>query len=305
MNTFCEVLLSRIPGAFHGFLDSVKSSFSNFSVFDAIDIFLLSIILFLAFRFLKSRKAGALLIGVAVIVTLTLLARIFDLQATHYIFSKILEIGVLALVIIFQPEIRDALEKVGSGSVNSIMTFTDQKHKKQLYFKAIDHICTAVSDLSRTKTGALIVISRTTKLDEVTETGVLINADVNSFLLRNLFFNKAPLHDGAVIIEDGKVIAASCLLPLTRRTDLDGDLGTRHRAAIGLTEVSDAIVIVVSEETGIISVSIDGNLERNFNYSSLKQMLISKVYSQILNNQSIKNSKKKEESFIEPDGDGE
>lgn len=277
MNTLVNISGRSVGDAFSSFFSSVKNAFSSFHITDVIDIILLAAILFIAFRFLKSRKAGALLLGVTVVLILTFVAYVFNLDATHFIFSSILEIGVLALIIIFQPEIRDALEKVGSGSVNGIMNFGDQKKKRQLYSKAIDHICSAVGDLSRTKTGALIVISRTTKLDEITETGIAINADVNSFLLRNIFYNKAPLHDGAVVIDDAKIAAAGCLLPLTRRTDVDGDLGTRHRAAIGMSETSDAIIIVVSEETGTISVAFDCTLTRDFSTESLRPFLMQKI----------------------------
>ena len=262
------------------FFASVKNSFMEFSFIDAIDIIILTVILFFAFRFLKSRKAGALLIGVAVVVTVTFLAYLTGLDATYTVFSSLLKMGVLAIVIIFQPEIRDALEKLGSGSMNGIMNLGDQKKKKLLYSKAIEQICSAVSDLSATKTGALIVISRTTKLDEISETGITINADVNSFLLRNLFFNKAPLHDGAVVIDDARIVAAGCLLPLTRRTDIDGDLGTRHRAAIGMSETSDAIIVVVSEETGTISVAHDCTLTRNYTSETLRRFLMKKIVKQ-------------------------
>ena len=262
------------------FFASVKNSFMEFSFVDAIDIIILTVILFFAFRFLKSRKAGALLIGVAVVVTVTFLAYLTGLDATYTVFSSLLKMGVLAIVIIFQPEIRDALEKLGSGSMNGIMNLGDQKKKKLLYSKAIEQICSAVSDLSATKTGALIVISRTTKLDEISETGITINADVNSFLLRNLFFNKAPLHDGAVVIDDARIVAAGCLLPLTRRTDIDGDLGTRHRAAIGMSDSSDAIIVVVSEETGTISVAHDCTLTRNYTSETLRRFLMKKIVKQ-------------------------
>lgn len=275
MNTL--FIRNGVGDIFINFFESVKNALLNFSFVDAIDILLLAIILFLAFRFFKSRKAGALLVGVAVTILLTFIAYAFNLDGTYYVFSSILKIGVLALVIIFQPEIRDALEKVGAGSMNSIMTLGDQKHKKQLYYNAIDQLCNAVVDLSRTKTGALIVVLRTTKLDEVTETGVIINADVNSFLLRNLFFNKAPLHDGAVVIDEARIVAAGCILPLTSRTDVDGNLGTRHRAAIGMSEKSDAVVIVVSEETGTISVAYDCNLTRNFDAEGLRKFLMHKI----------------------------
>jgi diadenylate cyclase len=266
-----------VGNIFSAFFSAIKNAFLNFQFSDAIDILLLTAILFVAFRFLKSRKAGALLIGVAVIIVLTLLTYIFNLEATYFLFSSILKIGVLAVIVIFQPEIRDMLEKVGSGSVNSFISFGDQKKKRQIYTKAIDQICSAVNELSRSKTGALIVVSRTTKLDDVIETGISINADVNSFLLRNIFFNKAPLHDGAVVIDDARIAAAGCLLPLTRRVDVDADLGTRHRAAIGMSETSDAVVIIVSEETGIISVAYDCTLTRDYTQESLRTFLVTKI----------------------------
>lgn len=269
-----------VKSSFSAFFSSLKEILVDFTVIDAIDIVLLSAILFFAFRFFKSRKAGVLLVGVLLIVTLTYLAYLFNFEATYFIFSAILDIGVLALVILFQPEIRDALEKVGAGSVVGIMSFGDQKKKRQLYSKAIEQICSSVTDLSRTKTGALIVISRTTKLDEIIETGISINSDVNSFLIRNIFYDKAPLHDGAIVIDDARIAAAGCLLPLTRRTDVDADLGTRHRAAIGMSETSDAIVIVVSEETGTISVAYDCTLTRNYSAESLRSFLTKKILRQ-------------------------
>ena len=277
MNTFLNVNSDGASGAFSNFFSSVKNSFSSFVVSDAIDILLLTVILFLAFRFLRSRKAGALLIGVAIIFILTAVTFIFDLNATHFIFSSILDVGIIALLIILQPEIRDALEKVGTGSVNSLIPFGDQKKKRQMYSNAIDQICSAVSDLSRSKTGALIVISRTIKLDEIAETGIAINADVNSFLLRNIFYDKAPLHDGAVVIDNARIVAAGCLLPLTRKADVDGNLGTRHRAAIGMSETSDAIIIVVSEETGTISIAVNGSIKRDFNSVTLKEELYNQL----------------------------
>ena len=277
MNMLCEVSSEGVFGVFKSFFAVAKDSFLNFSFVDAADILLLSLILFVAFRFLKGRKAGALLFGVALVVLITAAAYAIGLNTVYAVFSSILKIGVLALIIIFQPEIRDALEKIGSGSMNGIKTFGDQRKKNQLYLGMIDQVCNAVMDLSVKKTGALIVIARTTKLDEISETGITINADVNSFLIRNLFFNNAPLHDGAVVIDEAKIVAAGCLLPLTRRTDVDGDLGTRHRAAIGMSETSDAIVIVVSEETGTVSVAFDCTLVRDFTAESLRSFLMKKL----------------------------
>ncbi len=289
MNTLLKLISPEVEGFFQGFFTEVKKAFLTFEVSDVIDILLLSLLLFLTFRFFRSRKAGVLLIGLAIIITLTVITYVFEFTATYFILSSLLDHGVLAFIILFQPEIRDALERVGSGSVSGLRVFGDQKKKRQLYTKAIDHISTAVGDLSRTKTGALIVISKTTKLDEIAETGITINADVNSFLLRNIFFNKAPLHDGAVVIDEARIVAAGCLLPLTRRTDVDGDLGTRHRAAIGMSETSDAIVIVVSEETGIISVAYDCALTRNYTQESLRKFLMKVILRQTLTDTDGKN----------------
>ena len=277
MNFLLEFSFDSVKNLFWSFFKDVKGVFSDFGFKDVIDILLLTAILFFAYRFVRGRKAGALLIGILICFVLTFVSSIFELYATQFIFSKIFEIGIIAILIIFQPEIRDALEKIGTGSLGSILNFSDQKRRRLLYQSTINNVCSAVMDLSASKTGALIVIARTTKLDDIIESGVTINADVNSSLLRNLFYNKAPLHDGAVIIDDARIAAASCLLPLTRRTDLDSDLGTRHRAAIGMSETSDAVIIIVSEETGTVSIAYDCSLERNFNYETLKRFLNQKL----------------------------
>ena len=270
--------LSNEGSGFLGkFAEHFVECFSSFGFSDILDIILLGLFFFFAFRFIRGRKAGVLLIGILIFFIVQALAFVFELDATYFVFSQIFKVGAIAIVIIFQPEIRDALEKIGSGSLTGILNFGDQKKKRQLYSAAIDNICVAVADLSSTKTGALIVISRTTKLDDIMQTGIVINANVNSFLLRNLFFNRAPLHDGAVIIDEARIAAAGCLLPLTRRMDVDGDLGTRHRAAIGMSESSDAIIIVVSEETGTISVAYDCELTRDYTSATLRKFLMKKI----------------------------
>lgn len=257
-----------------GLWEKTKDAFLSFSLTDAFDILFLALTFFFIFRIFRGRKGGAVLTGISVCIVFWFVSATFNLDGVSFIFSKVFEIGVIALVIIFQPEIRDVLERIGSGTFTGVFAIGDQKKKQQAYYTAVDNICTAVTDLSRTKTGALIVLSRTTRLDDVIRTGVAINADTNSFLLRNLFFNKAPLHDGAVVIDEGRVVAAGCLLPLTRRQDIDGDLGTRHRAAVGMSEISDAIIIVVSEETGVISVASDCTLTRNYTPDSLRTLLL-------------------------------
>ncbi len=268
-------LLKIDISGFKNFFQQVVEIFKKINVSDAVDIFLLTCVFIIAFRFLKTRKAGALIVGIVVCAIIWGVSSVFNLQGLHFILSGVFNYGILALVIIFQPEIRDALEKLGSGSIGKFSTIGDKN--KKLYYSVIDNICNAVADLSATKTGALIVIERTTQVDDIIETGIKINADVNSSLLRNIFFNRAPLHDGAVVIEEGRISAAGCLLPLTRRTDVDSNLGTRHRAAIGMSESSDAVIIVVSEETGVISVAFDCTLTRNYTSASLRRFLTKKL----------------------------
>ena len=277
MSFMLGVVSENARSSFAAFFNVLKTVFVSFGWTDAFDIIVLACILFFAFRFFKNRKAGALLIGVAVCGVVLFLATIFALDSVAYLFSAIFHVGAIAVVIIFQPEIREALEKVGSGSLSKLMSFGDHKNRNILYKSAIDNICTAVNDLARTRTGALIVISRATKLDEIIRTGITLNADTSSYLLRNIFYDKAPLHDGAVVIEDGRISAAGCLLPLTRHNGVEASLGTRHRAAIGMSETSDAIIIVVSEETGIISVAFDCTLERNFTSETLRRYLNKKM----------------------------
>ena len=241
-----------------------------------IDILIVSLMLFFVSRFIRGRKAAVMITGICVLAVIHFLTEDV-LPVTSMILGHMFSAGIVAIIIIFQPEIRDALEKIGTGSINSILSFGDQKKRNQQFYKTIDDVVTTTVDLANKKTGALIVIARTTNLEDVMHTGVKLNADVSSFLLRNLFFDKAPLHDGAVIIEHDKIKAAGCVLPNTKRTDLDSDLGTRHRAAIGMSEISDAIVIIVSEETGTISIAEKSNLIRNFTSDTLRKYLTEKL----------------------------
>ena len=255
------------------FQTNVVDTVKTITVKDVIDIFLLALILYFIYRFIRDRRAGKLLMGLAFILVLSIASEALKLHALHFILGDFRQIGLIAILILFQPELRSVLEKVGGTSFSGFHTITSDFRNPATTNAEIDAICTAAKDLSREKVGALIVIERTTKLGEYIKSGVYVDASISPHILRNLFFNKAPLHDGAVIIRDGRVCAAGCFLPLSTKEDINKDLGTRHRAAIGMSEVSDAIVIVVSEETGTISLSVDGNLERNFNYTSLKQRL--------------------------------
>ena len=266
-------LLSFRDIDFESIMTAARNVFLSFGIMDIIEILIIAIFSFLAFKFLKGRKAGALIIGICLCLLMLIVSDIFGLNVLHALLSGIVSSGTLVIIVIFQPEIREALERIGSGSISGILNFSDRRKKKELYFNVIDNVCSAVRELSRESTGALIVIERTTRLADITDTGIIINADVSSSLLRNLFFNRAPLHDGAVVISEGRIAAAGCFLPLTRRTDVDPDLGTRHRAAIGMSESSDSVIIVVSEETGAISVAYDCTLQRNMTLTDLKAFL--------------------------------
>ena len=292
-------------------VDVIKAFFTKFLIEpvrhmefkDGIDILVLALVLFFIYRLIRDSRAWKLLVGFGVIFVITVVADSFEMNGLNFIFGNFHQLGIIAVLILFQPELRMALEKVGATPITGVKSIAAESKELAAHNAEIDAICTAVNDLSREKVGALIVIERSTKLGDFIKSGVIVDASISSHLIRNLFFNKAPLHDGAVIIRNSRVCAAGCFLPLSTKEDINKDLGTRHRAAIGLTEVSDALVIVVSEETGTISVSIDGNLERNFNYSSLKQMLIAKVYSQSVNDLNSKNAKKKEQDSEESQGD--
>ena len=271
------VLWSLLDSKFSDIVDRCKIAISDFRPKDLVEILILAGMLFLAFHLLKGRKAGALLTGLIVVAGLSVLSSLFNFTVLYRLFSTVLGSGLLVVIIIFQPEIRDALEKIGNGSLKGIMSFSDRKKKKEQYLNAIDNICSAVTELSRDSTGALIVIERSIRLSDVIRMGVTIDANVNDLLLRNLFYNKAPLHDGAVVISGDRIVAAGCFLPLTQRVDLDSSLGTRHRAAIGMAEKSDAIVVVVSEETGGISIAYDFSLVRNVKPMELRAFLLENV----------------------------
>lgn len=270
-------LLTATAFDFAAFVDNIGATLASFRVADAIEIFILSVIFFFAFRFLRSKKTGALLFGILFCLILLGVSIIFDFKVLQAFFGAIAASGVIVIIVILQPEIRDALERVGTGSHNSLMSFGDRKKKKELYYSVIDNICLAVKELSAEYTGALIVIERTTRLSDIAGSGVGINADVNALLIRNLFYNKAPLHDGALVIMDARIAAAGCFLPLSRRADIDPDLGTRHRAALGMAESSDAITIVVSEETGKISVAHDCKLNIDMSVDEVKAFLTENI----------------------------
>jgi len=256
------------------FQNNIWRYLRDISIVDILDIAVLSCLLYLVFQFLKDRRAGKLMVGLGIFAGVLVVSTLLNMHAVKYILSNFYQIGFIAIVIVFQPELRAALEKIGNSPIKSFRGIVSDTNEAEATSADIEAICEAACDMARTKTGALMVIERQTKLGDFIKTGVTINAQISSFLLRNIFFDKAPLHDGAVIIRSHHICAAGCFLPLSTTEDIIKDLGTRHRAAIGASEASDAIVIVVSEETGTISMAINGTLKRNYNYNLLKQELL-------------------------------
>jgi diadenylate cyclase len=252
---------------------------SQIGVMDVIDILLLTVVFYYIYRFVRDRRAGKLAIGLLLIMGIMACSEIFHMRAIQFVFKNFYQVGITAIIIVFQPELRAALEKMGGAApLTSLKGLGGGENRDMVALThAVDNLCEAVCDLSLDKTGALIVIERSTKLGEYIKPGDEINATLSPMLVRNLFFNKAPLHDGAVIIRDMRIQAAGCLLPLSTNEEINKNLGTRHRAGLGITEVSDAVVIIVSEETGIISLACGGELKRNFNYNSRKKELLSQL----------------------------
>lgn len=263
----------------------------NIEVKDVIDILLLSLVLFFIYNLIRDSRAWKLIIGLIVMLAISVIAEVFEMSALGFIFGNFQQLGLIAILVLFQPEFRTALERVGGTPITGIKSIAANSEAMASVSAQIESVCTAAADLSRDKLGALMVIERSTKLGDFIRSGVEIDSVVSPFVLKNIFFNKAPLHDGAVILRNGRIAAAGCFLPLSTKEDIDKDLGTRHRAAIGLTEVSDAVVIIVSEETGKISLAVGGTLERNYNYATLKQALNSMLVPQAVENVKNKISK--------------
>ncbi len=253
------------------FVAFVVVQLSNITLTDIIDILVMGLLLSFVYKFVRGRKAGKLIAGIAIWMLILALGRLFQLHTISFIFGYIFQAGIIALVILFQPELRDALERVGEEPLRGLKGLGEKEGNRRDVF--IRDICEAAVDMSRSRTGALIVLEKNAKLDEIARSGIEVDAKVSPYLLRNIFFDKSPLHDGAIIIREGRVHSAGCLLPLSRRSDIDQSLGTRHRAAIGVTEISDALALVVSEETGKISVAMNGRLTRDYTAQSLLELL--------------------------------
>ena len=252
------------------FITMVMNSLKSMSFTAIIDILVVAFIFYKGYMLIKETRAEQLLKGIAFIIILIPISAILNLSMLYFILSKTLTIGIISVVIIFQPEIRRAFEHLGRSAFEDKHGFVD-KEQRNIY---VNEIVNAVSNLADSKIGALIAIEQGTGLGEIISSGTIIEAKITSNLLENIFVVNTPLHDGATIIGKDKILAAGCVLPLTNNKEINKKLGTRHRAGIGLSEISDALVIIVSEETGIISLAINGRLTRNYDKDRLRSILL-------------------------------
>ncbi len=253
------------------FMEFIRELFYNIRIQDFFDIAIVAYVFYRAIGLIKETRAGQLIRGIILILLATQISEWIGLYTIHWILRNTMTVGVIALIVVFQPELRRALEHLGCSRFFS--NFFDKQSDDQPT-KTIEEIIKAVQVLAKEKTGALIVLERETKLGDVIETGIKMDALVSGELLVNTFIPNTPLHDGAMIIREDRIMASGCFLPLTENQNLSKQLGTRHRAGLGITESSDALVVIVSEETGIISLAMDGKLSRYLDIKSLKQILI-------------------------------
>ncbi len=250
------------------FLNNIMSSIGTT---DVLDILIVAFIAYKVLGFIRETRAEQLAKGLLVLVVATVLSDVFQLYTLHWLLSGFMTVGLIAIVVIFQPELRRALEHLGRSRLSNIMSDIDKEEAKRM----VSEIVRAIDTMSTSKTGALMVIEREITLNDIVETGTVIDASISAEMIGNIFYEGAPLHDGALIIRADRLYAAGCVLPLTQNKNLNKELGTRHRAGIGITENSDALVIIVSEETGVVSVAQNGQLTRFIETKKIEKMLLS------------------------------
>lgn len=269
--------LNKVFEAIASWWEWMVSIAMNFQFKDAVDIIIVAFLIYGVVKLVRETRAGQLVKGLFLLVILFIISSYFNLVMVSRVLAYFFQFAFVAILIVFQPEIRKALEQVGRNNVGqsiaAVVTGRDRSYDRAQIRKAINAVVDGVGILQQLKMGALIVFERKTKLGDIIETGTQINCEPSGQIVGNIFFNKAPLHDGAMIIRNGMIHAAGCILPLTKNTSVSAELGTRHRAALGVSEESDAVVVVVSEETGQISVAVNGVLARRFTRDTLRDVL--------------------------------
>ena len=260
--------------AIRSFFQEMFSSIPPLGVMDIVDILVVAFLIYKLMLIIRSTSAARVARSIMLLLVATWLTDVVHMYTLNWILTRFIEVGIIAIVIVFQPELRRALERFGG---RTMLRFADPLSNRSVEQNAIAATVTACEIMAKERVGVLLVFERRTSLEEYFKTGTLIDAKVTDQLLRNLFFKNSPLHDGAVIIRHGRVAAAGCVLPLSENSHLSSDLGTRHRAGIGMSEASDAVVVIVSEETGTISVAIGGMLKRHLAPQTLEKLLTNEL----------------------------
>lgn len=264
------------------FMDYIQLIWQNLSavtIADVVDIAVVSFLIYQVVKLVRETSSARIIRGVIILIVAMWVSNILQLTMVNYLFRAVLTWGIVVIAIVFQPELRRILERVGRSKLSSLMLRNDMVPVEE---KAILEIVHACSEMSWSRTGALIIFERKENLNDIIKTGTVINADVKDELVRNIFYEGAPLHDGAMIIREGRIYAAGCVLPLSPNPNLAKELGTRHRAAVGMSEKFDSVSLVVSEETGSISIAIDGKLQRHLVPEQLDEILRSELLVNIL-----------------------
>ena len=249
---------------------TIKNILSGIEITDILDILIVAFLIYKTLSFIRETRAEQLAKGILVWIVLTLVAKEMHLYTLHWILSGIMTVGLVAVVVIFQPELRRALEHLGRSRISNVFGEMDKEEAKQM----VGQLTEAIQAMSSTRTGALIVFERDTTLNDIVETGTVIDTAVSAQMVGTIFYEGTPLHDGALIVRGDRLYAAGCVLPLTQNKELSKELGTRHRAGLGISENSDAFVVIVSEETGLISVAENGKLTRFLDGKAIEKKLL-------------------------------
>lgn len=281
--------------AIMSYIDKGLGALSSFNfTSDLLDILLVAFVIYEAVKILRGSRTFQVIKGIVILFVVFTIVKVANMEASEYLLTKLFENGLLILVILFAPELRSVLERFGRQSVKDFFKFSIRSESEQhkILNDTVNNFCKAADDMSETYTGALVVFEKSSILKEIAQTGTIIDASSSPELFNSLFFKNSALHDGAVIVRDGRVLAAGCILPLTQNSALDSELGTRHRAAIGITEQTDAIAVVISEENGTISVAKNGTLTRSVTSASLREILLKELVAQQDDTGSQKKNKK-------------
>lgn len=273
---------SGIRNMFKDITGKLAFLFQNVRWFDLLDILIVAFLIYEVIILVRHTRAAQLAKGVVLLLLVYVIALMADMRALTYILNAVMGFGIVVLAVVFQPELRRVIEQVGGGTVNSALSHifrpaAMEDEMRAAWQRAIAAVCDAVERMAEDRTGALIVLERRTNLAEIIRTGTPLHSDVNVETLTTIFYEGTPLHDGAVVVRDGKIEAAGCFLPLSNNMEISKDMGTRHRSALGMSENSDAVVVVVSEETGVISLAKSGVLIRRMDRQNLFNLLVSEV----------------------------